>query len=226
MSRKKWKQCPICLEDAQYKDLIKNHCGHACCKKCMKRYVLSVHDLQCRYPIRCWSLKCKSELSAVNVMKKVLSDKQYCQYAFQMRHRKKFPASTMANNFQSKDTGLTTDEQENEQKLFMLAKAKGWKQCPGCGIFIERIYGCRTITHYGCAAVGWFPWAFTCLQTTTFCYRCGKKRSQCRCHVSRAANIDVLNNRISHINIALGFVILVCIAIVCIYAFILCKNTN
>ncbi|KZT36299.1 hypothetical protein SISSUDRAFT_1050080 [Sistotremastrum suecicum HHB10207 ss-3] len=63
--------------------------------------------------------------------------------------------------------GMTQDHScDGSLELEALAKARGWKPCPGCGMMIDRIVGCN---HIACQSPG-------C--NTHFCYVCGKMIAQ------------------------------------------------
>ncbi|KZS89201.1 hypothetical protein SISNIDRAFT_527498, partial [Sistotremastrum niveocremeum HHB9708] len=63
--------------------------------------------------------------------------------------------------------GVTQDHScDGSLELEALAKARGWKPCPGCGMMIDRIVGCN---HIACQSPG-------C--NTHFCYVCGKMIAQ------------------------------------------------
>ncbi|KAH9097801.1 hypothetical protein Ae201684P_001276 [Aphanomyces euteiches] len=57
-------------------------------------------------------------------------------------------------------------DEENSRLLGETAQLHGWKACPACTIFVEKVSGCN---HMSCR----------CGQE--FCYNCGQARTQCRC---------------------------------------------
>ena len=178
-------KCPICWEDSEV--TVRNYCGHTCCKKCMNRYILSLWEIPWEHSIPCWGFKCKSKLSKKKIIKKVLSKGQFEHFLTLSKQFQRYKAKE--KKFKIKDTRLTSIEKENQTRFIMLAHSKGWKQCPGCGIFVEKIStGCNLFRHDKCSGAGFWSmiydlttnWGFT-----EFCFRCGSKKSQCNCYYNR-----------------------------------------
>lgn len=64
---------------------------------------------------------------------------------------------------------------ENNILFKLLMERKKWSRCPRCGLCVERIAGCSSVT---------------CRCRTRFCYHCGKKFNKTMCGCKRRLNHD------------------------------------
>ena len=69
----------------------------------------------------------------------------------------------------SNHTGVCADD-EDGLKFRALGKAKGWKECPGCGAMVDKIDGCLHMV---------------CDCGAEFCYSCGDRYNNCNQTCSR-----------------------------------------
>ena len=173
------KKCSICYEQFRY--LVINPCGHGACKICIRKYIESVQYDPSKHPIICWMWRCNEKLDIYKVIHKALNKKQFEQF----KHLSKKSALVgHTNSFV--DHVPTKEEIQNEKLLIKLAKEQGWKRCPGCGIFVEKIGTacCNSIHHNQCyhfvkyRKIRYPLYAHDGMQ---FCYGCGKPQKQCEC---------------------------------------------
>lgn len=137
-------ECVACLSDlADPKDRFRGPCGHLYCTQCLT--VMARQSLEDRslVPIRCCAMEFPMEYVA-----RVL------------------PARSMANytRFLSEKDWRSSNLKSDQEYAKMVKKVHG-KQCPTCGIGVQKISGCNVMT---------------CVRGHHFCWSCGL--ANCRIH--------------------------------------------
>jgi hypothetical protein len=147
--------CESCSQDctAAHKHVP---CGHDYCPDCMTQICQAALKNRAMIPSRC----CKREFP-IEYVKEALSELEYQQYEVFL-----------------KEKGATVDLL-SDQEYTSVVVTLGLKQCPSCGIGIERIYGCIHMT---------------CPYGHEFCYTCLKKWRTCRCDLYHHEEIEVILN--------------------------------
>lgn len=69
-------------------------------------------------------------------------------------------------------------EDKDLELTIRVGKAKGWKECSGCGNMVERLLGCRHMT---------------CRCGAEWCYACGARWKTCSCE--NAVEEELVNER-------------------------------
>lgn len=148
-------ECVACLSDiTDPKDQFRGPCGHLYCAQCLT--VMAKQSLEDRslVPIRC----CATEFP-LDYVAKVLPIRSMATY-------KRF-----LNEKDWRSSNLKSD-----QDYAKLVKKVRGKQCPTCGIGVQKISGCNSIT---------------CLRGHRFCWACGL--ANCSCYAGAAARIGLAN---------------------------------
>lgn len=146
-------------------------CGHGFCTPCVDRWI-SMEIKAKRVPIGCPFRRCNMTLHHADVLgllaqHRVLLDEYRslftncpnCKSALPARHDQGLIhcphcVKWICLNCKTCHENLTcdemrklcsTDREAGDLETVMLARQKGWKRCPGCGFFVERISGCNHV---------------------------------------------------------------------------------
>lgn len=172
-------QCPICIEIKQ--SFVANHCGHVACKACVYEYVHYNEQDAVTYPfeILCWGFQCNEKLRHKDVIKTVYARDEYQEFINLVQRNKSYYQNHIPIKGVDHQRPLSAKEVENDELLAALAKKNLWKKCTGCGIFIEKISGCDSISHRKC-------FRFTNhgqvkrSRGMVICCKCGKNPCECQ----------------------------------------------
>lgn len=184
-----WKQsnideCIVC-GDEQHRDELLRPCEHGYCEECLqdgfKRALASKTVLKCCKPLDvedCTGLTSQfiTEYREM-VLELTTQSPLYCNVAKcgsflpprtitgDVGTCTKCKAQTCKHCTKRHHPGTFCKEDTETNAVRDLAKAKGWKSCPGCNHLIERQSGCLHMVCSRCQ--------------TAFCYRCEKKWKDC-----------------------------------------------
>lgn len=148
--------CISCMEQiSSAAERVKGPCGHTYCLCCFGYMAkLSLQD-RARVPVRCCGVEFPEEF-----VKRVMPAKALVVY-------RKFLAEKKPG-----DSNLKSDK----EYAALIRKIRG-KQCPTCGIGVQKVSGCPTMT---------------CALGHVFCWNCGMNVCECaRLHVARALEIHM-----------------------------------
>ncbi|CEG38797.1 hypothetical protein F444_08474 [Plasmopara halstedii] len=127
------------------KDLKIAPCGHKYCLPCIVHMCRLALDDRALVPLRC----CKKELPNDYVREALVKHEDYTKY------------EQLMNEKDWKVSDLTSDVEYSA-----IVEAMGAKQCPGCGIGVQRDFGCVHMT---------------CPNGHQFCYTCLGLWGSCNC---------------------------------------------
>jgi hypothetical protein len=175
--------CYSCLQDG-FKNALASKTPFKCCKKPLSirgclglstqfvaEYEEMMLELSTAKPLYCSNAQCAKFLPP----RLIVGDIGTCEKCARQtcRHCRR-PAHPGTFCKEDKETNAVKD----------LAKAKGWKTCPGCNHLIERQSGCLHMICSRCQ--------------TAFCYRCSKRWKDCESTCPDRASSLALIDRISH----------------------------
>ncbi|KAH0555721.1 hypothetical protein GP486_006332, partial [Trichoglossum hirsutum] len=156
--------CEGCLQDG-FKNALSSKTPFRCCKKALSiescpglstdfvtEYEEMMLELSTPNPMYCWNPQCASFLAP----RVIVGDVGTCE---------KCRSQTCRHCRQRIHPGTFCKEDKDTEAVKDLAKAKGWKTCPGCNHLIERFTGCLHMICTKCQ--------------TAFCYRCSKPWRDC-----------------------------------------------
>jgi hypothetical protein len=156
--------CNGCLQDG-FKAALDSRAPFKCCKKalhikdCMglsAEFVTEYEDMMLELstpnPMFCSNVQCTKFLPP----RAIVGDTGTCE---------KCSTKTCRHCRRQTHPGTFCAEDKETEAVKNLAKAKGWKTCPGCNHLIERWIGCLHMICSRCQ--------------TAFCYRCSKPWKDC-----------------------------------------------
>ncbi|KAI2467480.1 hypothetical protein F4781DRAFT_309523 [Annulohypoxylon bovei var. microspora] len=189
------RECNACMEmkDAAAK-LARAPCGHEYCRRCLGQLFKAAASDEERFPARCCRQLVPFEPNEafLDPWLVLVYRSKAAEFITPLRTYCHNPAcSTFISSHQCKNNvakchicaaltctfcGGRSHEgdcpyDENLHKLMELAKHKGWRQCPGCRMMVERENGCVQMN---------------CRCRAQFCYRCGLLRKDCECTKPRS----------------------------------------
>ncbi|KAH6673512.1 hypothetical protein B0J14DRAFT_638530 [Halenospora varia] len=156
--------CNGCLQDG-FKAALDSRAPFRCCKKALRiedcmglstdfviKYEEMMLELSTPNPMFCCNVQCAKFLPP----RAIVGDIGTCEKCSTetCRHCRRLP-----------HPGTFCAEDKETKAVKELAKAKGWKTCPGCNHLIERWVGCLHMICSRCQ--------------TAFCYRCSKPWKDC-----------------------------------------------
>lgn len=210
--------CPFCLNQVESSVVLTNDCGHdhSCCRKCMRDYIRSLWHNPSEYPIRCFGFNCHNPLSIDNVIKKALNKNQFKHFTALSKKNKSEKSKKQRHRREGEREGegiegvsADAEEEKNDQLFRDLTKKNGWKQCPACKLFIDKIGNGNHVVHENC------PYASNKNGKVHMCYRCGKIRKDCRCFGHNGYQCEMPDH-------CLGYVCSVIVALCLLYLVIRC----
>jgi E3 ubiquitin-protein ligase RNF144 len=156
--------CDTCLQDG-FKNALTSKTPLKCCNKALDindcfnlpaefvtAYGEMMLELSTPNPMYCCNVQCAKFLPPRSIVGDVGTcekcGRQTCRHCRRQTH-----------------PGAFCKEDKETEAVKNLAKAKGWKTCPGCNHLIERFTGCLHIVCSRCQ--------------TAFCYRCSKPWNLC-----------------------------------------------
>lgn len=109
------------------------------------RAVLEEHQISCREKLYCYGRAC-GQYVPKDCRNKTMGKCPHCSRRTCLRCRR--DARTHGTDLRGKcmASKKNVDSAKNEAKTFSLAKRKGWKRCPRCRMFVQKIRG-------GCSSV-------------------------------------------------------------------------
>ncbi|KAH6664102.1 hypothetical protein B0J14DRAFT_570051 [Halenospora varia] len=192
------RECLICVEDVERRNVLKTSCDHYWCRKCLTDRFQSATKNETQYPPKCCDeislTKARSFLDpkvASDFQKKrvefetTAKDRVYCYkndcgkfiHAEHIRHN----IATCSSCSRQTCTKCKTKQHSGKCEDVTLEMAKqglkaiGGKMCPKCGQALERFDGCNH---------------FTCVCGQEFCFLCLRKWKDWNCSCPQYSNIE------------------------------------
>lgn len=152
------RDCVSCANVDSIQALRKASCGHYYCKECVRRMSRLALADRALVPIRC----CRKELPMEYVREALPGARDYDLYQRLLREK------------DWKNSDLLTD-----QEYAKLVVSLGAKQCPGCGIGVDRDFGCIHMK---------------CPNGHEFCFTCLRFWKKCHCQLIPEAELAAILN--------------------------------
>lgn len=170
-------ECACCQEKQAHGDLAHCACGHQYCGACLRQLFETTLTDETLFPPRCCHQEIPTEGPKGVVVqlllgpallgrfrdKKMEIDKPNQMYCYQPHCLKCIPPKSIQNNVGtciycrsqtctickgSSHKGTDCPQEEGTKQLLVLAKAKGWKQCPSCHRVVELNRGCNHMSQF------------------------------------------------------------------------------
>lgn len=93
-----------------------------------------------------------------------------------------------------------------------MVQRKGWKPCPGCGIYIVKCDGCDHVIHQGCPGAR-IKKRGGIKGNIHMCYKCGKIRKNCRCFYVGQMDDVYPGDETFFDSLLVAFIILICVVV-------------
>lgn len=145
--------CVSCSSKKDVRELRVTACGHYYCQPCLRRMCRLALADRALVPLRC----CKKELPD-DYVREVLTDASEYE---------KYRKILLEKDWKMSDL-------QSDAEYTATVKALGAKQCPGCGIGVQRDFGCVHMT---------------CPNGHQFCYTCVRVWGSCKCPLIPEAEI-------------------------------------